>query len=309
VVLYGLDPAVVDQRLMNPSGDDVYALQYGNIQPENFNTIFSDPNTANPDYAGRAFSFFDPYSSYLWVRVDKVTNVKIRQAMAVALDRESILKNAGGDFAGTLGDGVIKPNLGSDYAPTGWATDLFGQAIPPGGDADFAKQLIAQSGEAAPTLTYDYSSSPVSDRSAAIIQSSLQAAGFTINLNPITSGYYGTVFDDKRAHEFGSSGWGPDWPNASTIIPPLFTPNGGFDLSRVSDPAWIAKVDTALSDTNRPDQATKWQDLNKEAMLQVYAIPTLFGLTQTIAGTQVGGLYRWAPYGSWDYAQVYAKSQ
>ena len=205
----------------------------------------SSPTRTPPhaDYAGRAFSFFDPYSSYLWVRVDKVQNVKIRQAMAVALDRASILKNAGGDFAGVLGDGVIKPNLGSDYAPTGWATDLFGQAVPAGGDAEFAKQLISQSGEAAPTLTYDYSSSPVSDKSAAIIQSSLQAAGFTINLNPITSGYYGTVFDDARANEFGSSGWGPDWPNASTIIPPLFTPNGGFDLSRVDDPAWVAKVD------------------------------------------------------------------
>ena len=44
-------------------------------------------------------------------------------------------------------------------------------------------------------------------------------------------------------------------------------------------------------------------------MQQVYAIPTIFGLTQTIAGTQVGGLYRWAPYGSWDYAQVYAMGQ
>ena len=44
--------------------------------------------TANPDYTGRAFSDYDPYARYYWVNVNKVKNVKIRQAMAVALDRD-----------------------------------------------------------------------------------------------------------------------------------------------------------------------------------------------------------------------------
>jgi peptide/nickel transport system substrate-binding protein len=304
-VQFGLDPTVVDQRLMQPSGDDVNALQYGAIQPQNLNTIFTDPQTTAPAYAGRAFSDFDPYSSYYWIRTDQVPNQKIREAMAVALDRDAIRKNAGGDFVGQLGDGLIKPNIGQDYAPTGWATDLFGQPIPPDGDTAFAQQLIAQSGEAAPTLTFDYRQGTVADQSAAIVQSSLQAAGFTINLNPITSGYYPYVENDATAHQFGTSGWGPDWPNASTVIPPLLTPNGGFDLSRVTDPAWIQQVQAALGDTNRTDQSTKWQALNKEAMQQVYVIPTVFGLTQTIAGNDIGNLYRWPPYGSWPYAQLY----
>ena len=56
----------------------------------------------------------------------------MRQAMAVALDRDAIRTAAGGDFDGDFADGVIKPNIGQDYAPTGCgATDLFGQAIPP----------------------------------------------------------------------------------------------------------------------------------------------------------------------------------
>lgn len=307
VVDLGLDPTVVDQRLMQPSGNDSFALQYGAIQPENLATIFSDAKTANAQYAGRAFSDYDPYARYYWVRADKVPNVKIRQAMAVALDRGALQTNIGGVFAGELADGVIKPNLGQDYAPTGWATDLFGQPIPPNGNLALAKQLIADSGVPAPTLTFDYSKSPVNDKSAAIVKSSLEAAGFKINLNPITSGYYGTVQDKSKQHEFGTAGWGADWPNASTVIPPLFATGGGFDLSRVQDQSFLDAIKVAQSDLNRADQATKWQALNKQAAQQAYIIPTVFGLNQTLAGDKVGNLYRWGPYGSWPYAEIYLK--
>ena len=191
---------------------------------------------------------------------------------------------------GDLADGVIKPNLGMDYAPTGWATNLFGAPVPAGGDATLAKKLITESGEAAPTLTFDYSKSPTADKNAAVVQSSLQAAGFTIKLNPITSGYYGTVQNAAKQNEFGTAGWGADWPNASTVIGPLFTPDGGFNLSRVSDTTWINKVKAAIADTNRTSQASKWQALNKEAVQNAWVIPTLFGLKQTIAGNSLGNL-------------------
>ena len=146
VVQIGLDPQVADGRLMQPTGDDQYALGYGNVQTQNFGTVFTDAHTAAPDFAGRAFSDYDPYVRYWWINVNKVKNEKIRQAMAVALDRDSIRAAAGGDFYGDLGDGLIKPNIGADYAETGWATDLFGQAVPASGDTELAKKLIADFG-------------------------------------------------------------------------------------------------------------------------------------------------------------------
>ena len=312
---FGIDPKVMDQRLMSSEGDDAYAIQYGNIQPENLATVFTDANTTAPDYAGRAFSDYDPYARYYFIDVNKVPNVKIRQAMAVALDRAAIRTNAGGAFAGDLGDGVIKPNLGDQYAPTGMWTGLLGQAVPDNGDPAYAQQLIAESGEAAPTLKWDYPQTPTRDKEAAIVVDSLGKAGFNVTANPIEPGqYYSIVFDDQKASEFGWAGWGPDWPNASTIIPPLFTDTGGWNLSRVdqnnagtNDPTWNDKVSAALSELDHATQAKDWQDLNTEAMQNVYAIPTTFGLTQTIGGTKVGGLYQWAPYGSWPYAQLYVK--
>jgi peptide/nickel transport system substrate-binding protein len=303
---FGIDPKVMDQRLMQSTGDDATAIQYGNVQPENLATIFTDPKTTAPQFAGRATSDYDPYSLYIFVNVQKVPNVKIRQAMAVALDRQALRLNAGGAFAGDLADGVIKPNIGQDYAPTGMWTDMFGQAVPDNGDPELAKKLIQDSGEAAPTLQYDYPQTPTNDKSAAIVKDSLEKAGFTVKPNPIEPGvYYSVVFDPKKAGEFGSGGWGADWPNASTVIPPLFTQKGGWDLSEVDDPDFNAQVEDAQTELDRAAQAKKWQDLNKLAMQNVYVIPTRFGLTQTIAGDKVQPTYQWPAYGSWPYAEMY----
>ncbi len=302
---FGIDPKVMDQRIMKSAGEDAYAIQYGNIEPENLGVIFSDAETPTPEFAGRAVSGFDPYSRYYWINVNKVPNVKIRQAMAVALDREAIRLNIGGAFAGEIADGVIKPNIGADYAPTGFWTDFFGKAIPNTGDPELAKQLIAESGEAAPTLVFNFADTPVNQKTAAIVIASLGKAGIKVTPAPLESGkYYSVVFDPEKSGDFGTGGWGADWPNASTVIPPLFTQKGGWDLSQVDDKAFNAKVDAALTELDRATQATLWQALNKEASENVYVIPTFFGLSQTIAGTKVGPVYRWAAYGSWPYGEM-----
>ena len=70
-----------------PSGEDVYALSREDVQPENLPTVFSDPLTVAPAFEGKAAAQFDPYTSYYWIDVKKVSNVKHRQAISVAMDR------------------------------------------------------------------------------------------------------------------------------------------------------------------------------------------------------------------------------
>ena len=138
---------------------------------------------------------------------------------------------------------------------------------------------------------------------------SLGKAGFTVTPNPIEPGqYYSVVFDPQKGHEFGTGGWGADWPNASTVIPPLFTQKGGWDLSQLDDAAFNQKVEAAQVELDRAKQSADWQDLNKEAAQNMFVIPTFFGLSQTLAGTKVGPIYRWPAYGSWPYGVMYVKS-
>ena len=72
-------------------------------------------------------------------------------------------------------------------------------------------------------------------------------------------------------------------------------------------PDWTAQVNDALTTTDRAAQALKWQTLNKEAVEQAWIIPLFFSLSQNMAGTEVGGAYRWTPYASWPYAQLYVE--
>lgn len=303
---FGIDPKVLDQRIMQSSGNDAFAVQYGNIQPENLGIVFVDNETATPQYEGRAISGFDPYSRYYWVDNVKVPNVKIRQAMAVALDREAIRLNIGGAFAGGFGDGLIKPNIGGDYAPTGIWETFFGKKVADSGDPELAKSLIAESGEAAPDLVFNFADTPVNQQTAAIVIESLGKAGFNVTPAPLPPGqYYSIVFDPEQSGHFGTAGWGADWPNASTVLPPLLTDAGGWNLSRTNDETVNAAVEAGLTELDRAAQMKIWQDLNKYQTEQMMNIPTFFGLSQTIGGTKVGPLYRWAAYGSWPYGELY----
>jgi peptide/nickel transport system substrate-binding protein len=210
---------------------------------------------------------------------------------------------------------VVKPNLPSAYAPSGLWDSLLGQKIPDNGDPAYAKTLIQQSGEPMKTVQFDYPQTPTNDRAAAAVVSSLGKAGIKVKPNPIEAGqFYGIVFDPAKAGDLIAAGWGPDWPNGSTVIPPLFTPSGGFDLSQVNDKAFNQKVQEALANTDLASQGEQWKALNKEAMSQVWVIPTRFGREQRLSGSKVksasgnnGQIYLWAPYGSWPYGDMYVE--
>lgn len=311
VVKFGLDQSVIDQRMIRDSGADQQTYMRESLLAADLPTVFNDPR-----YAERRVKNFSPYVIYRCINVEKVPILKQRQAIAVALDRKQLQTIAGGTYAGDIADGVIKPNLALDYAPSGIWDGLLGKSIPDSGDPEYAKQLIKESGKPMPTITYSYSQNPDADKGAAAIKASLEKAGIKTKLNPIeASAYYTTVFNKNRATELMNNGWGPDWPNASTVIPPLFTMKGGWDVSRVDDKAFNARVDAALSETDRAKQSQLWKDLNKEAMKQAWVVPTLFENDQRLAGSKVhsasgknGQLYIGGSAGNWPYVDMYVTS-
>jgi len=294
---FGLDPAVIDQRLISGAAADQATIALL-LQPASLPIVFNDPK-----FASRRTNEFDPYTRYFAINQKKVPDLKTRQAIAVALDREALRTNAGGAFAGDYADGAIKPNIGVDYAPTGMWDGLLGKTIPATGDPEYAKQLL---GGKTLTITFDYPNTPTNAKAAGIIAASEAKAGITVKPNPIEAGqYYGVVFDPAKAHELINAGWGADWPNASTVIPELFTPSGGFNLSQADDKAFNEASDAAKVELDRAKQATMWQDLNKKASEQVFIVPTRFGRDQRLPGAKIGNAYLWPAYGSWPYGDMY----
>jgi len=303
VVQFSLDPSAIDQRLIADAGDDQTAVTMAGLTPESLAVVFAG---GDPRFTDRSVDGFDPYVRYYTINTTKVPNKLHRQAILVALNRGELLTIAGGDFAGTIGDGVIKPNLATDYAESGMWTDMFGGEVPDAGNVELAKQLIADSGEPMPVITFDYPQTPTNDKAGASVQASLAAAGIELRLNPIESGqYYGVVLDREQQNELNSAGWGPDWQNASTVIPELFGANGGFNMSQVDDAEFEARVQTALGTVDRTAQADQWKELNKYAMEQGWAVPTRFGKVQYLWGSKVGNAFLWDAYGSLPFGELY----
>ena len=296
--------SVITERLMADSGADASALSPDPVDSAKLAVVFKDAK-----YEKRRFNEFDPYVRYYAINTKKVPNVKHRQAILACLDRDALRKIAGGEYAGDYADGVVKPNIGQDYAPTGLWDSLLGDKVDATGNVELGKKLIAEAGAAFPNpLVFDYGKTEQTDKAAAAVVASLARCGITVKPNGLeVGGYYGVVLDPAKQGGMSAGGWAPDWLNASTVIPELFTPSGGFNLSQYDDKAFNDAVDKAKAITDRAEQAKAWQELNKQASQLALTVPTRFGLEQRLTGSKIGNAYIWGPYGSWPYALLSAQ--
>jgi len=101
---FGLDEAVIDERMLADSGDDKNAIVYGGILPENLQTVFGDDTLKD-----RRTDGFDGFVSYTMFNVESVSCVEVRQAVWLALDREALRTAAGGPFTGEFAKSFVAP--------------------------------------------------------------------------------------------------------------------------------------------------------------------------------------------------------
>jgi len=307
---FELDPMVIDQRLIASAGKDATAIGYEPIQRADLPTVFTDPGHPRPPFIGRAVSGFDPYARYWWINVLRVRDVNIRRAMWVALDRAGLRNAMGAAFGGDYADGVINPAIGQDYAATGLLDGtldwLHGHRIPDTGDPAFAKELINQATNKTLRLNLLIDQyRPSTDEAALVVKASLERAGFSIAI-AIGGAYYSPSLLPEN-NDIGLGAWSADWPNASTVLPPLFATDGAWNLSQLHDPAVDAKIEAARREPERTMQASMWHSLDKDVVENMYVLPMLFTSSQSLAGSGVGGAYRWPAYSSWPFGAMFVK--
>jgi peptide/nickel transport system substrate-binding protein len=211
--------------------------------------------------------------------------------------------------------------MGLDYAKTGFASD--DPDWKPEGNVEKAQSLMDQAKTDCPDvyaratdpkqgITYDTRDTEVAKKAAAIWIAALKRVGITIKFNFIEAGkYYAVVLDATKQGDMSAAGWAPDWANASTVVPELFTAEGGFPMSQNwDDPAYAAFKDRVVKNLSEPDrkkQGAEWAALNKYAMEQMWVIPGVFSKTQEIWGSGIGGAFFWEPQGSLSFGDLYTK--
>jgi peptide/nickel transport system substrate-binding protein len=298
---FSVPKRVITQRLMNSTGKFANAISPDSISTNKIDQVFS-----GAQFSQRRFNELNPYFSFFAINTKKVPNLKHRQAILAGINRDALRTLAGGPYVVDYADGFLKPNIGQDYAQTGLWDGILGDKIPPTGNVDLAKRLIKESGAKFPNpLVFDYSKNPTNDKVAASIMASLARVGIRVKPHGVeTNAYLNFLLNPARQGGMSAASWNTDWQNASSVIPDLLTPTGGFALSQYSNASWVAKVADARAMTDRGEQAKAWQSLNKEAVRLALACPNQFGLEQRLAGSKVQGAFIWAPYSSWPYATL-----
>ena len=137
--IFAQPAALITERLMADAGNDQMTISPESIDSAKLAVVFADAK-----YEKRRFNELDPYVRYFAINTVKVPNVKHRQAILAAVNRAELRTIAGGEYAGDYADGVVKPNIGVDYAPTGLWDGLLGEAIPAEGNPELAIKLIAE---------------------------------------------------------------------------------------------------------------------------------------------------------------------
>jgi len=342
------DPNVLDNAFIGDTSSS--SLYLGALQVANRGRVWSSAGTpVNDSFNGRVYNAYDPYVSYVAFNLKQFNCLPLRKAMLYALDRKALLDLSGGPgLAGDYGDGAVKPSMGADYAPvkfdssfgdfsgatTGSATVTTDPktkktttTIDPGAGSFKAAYTWMQTAKAdksaeckaavakatsASGLTYERSRETASARLAvAVWKSSLGKIGINFTPRYNATGYYPRVLSTSWDADFGGAGWGPDWANASTVLPELFGKDGGFNVNKTwydkKYSSFASLLKSANGTTDRATQSSFWIKMNQFAMDQAWIIPTFFTKTQRIWGSNIGGNYQWAPYGSYAYNDIYLK--
>jgi peptide/nickel transport system substrate-binding protein len=201
-----------------------------------------------------------------------ISNVKVRQAINYALDKESLRRTRGGPLAGSITSQIL-PSTQFGYEKY----DLYPSPNSQG-DVAKAKQLLTDAGYPnGLTLNYVGSSTGYGPAFTTAVQASLARVGIKLNIKTFQgfSIYYDSLlFPAKRVeHQIGDAEWCPDYPGdgARSWFLPLFysksiLPAANNNMAEYSNPEVDAMIDTALSELDNTKRAQDWAALDKRIM-------------------------------------------
>ena len=315
VVRFGLAEDVRDQIILDNQIPNTINLD--GLLPANNQAFFNDATKK-----AQRMNVYDPYVTYAAFNVSKghMDCLAIRKAFFFAINTQALIDLSGGRvYYGDPGDNVIKPVLGVDYAKT--TGNIHDSNWKITGNPDYAKSLVESAKASCPDaykkatvdgIVYDIPNTATNQKASVLINDAMKAAGMVVKFNFIPSGqYYSTVMNPAKQGDVSRAGWGADWANASTVIPELFTTEGGFNLSQnANDPAYAAfkkLSDSGKYETNRAKQAAIWKKAAQYVMDQYWISRPIFSKQQFSWGSAVGGVGYWEPQGTFLFGSLYVK--
>ena len=255
VFTQGLENEIIADRLVKDSGDDKYAITDRNIPPSKFATV--------KPAESRTTNVTSPYVFYLVPNVKNMPNVKVRQALATATDKEAYIAAEGGSKASEPAVSIINPSM------EGYAENPAFKDLPAAGDPEAAKKLLEESGVKTPVkLKVTYQKSPIMDKAFRALKEGWDKAGFDTQLNPLADTYYDVINKPSNDSDVFQGGWGADYPSLATVLPLLFdggqlsAANVGNNYGRYDNPEVNKAFEDALTIEDPKEAAAAYQKVD-----------------------------------------------
>jgi peptide/nickel transport system substrate-binding protein len=222
-----------------------------------------------------------PFNDYLQPNFKTLTNPLVRQALSIATDRTGYIAAEGGPTVAAPAHGLVNPSLGEQG---GYKAFNAFPGVPDTGDPAKAKALLQQAHVPIPyPIHYTYSGgTPTTDKQASILAAGWTKAGFKVTLEGLSDTYYDVIQTPANAQKYSVvwAGWGADWPNASTVIPPLLdsrvnisSASNGSDYGWYDSPATNAAIDAAYNEPDASKRNAMWAALDEQLAKEVAYIP------------------------------------
>ena len=286
----GIESQTAVQQVVNDDGQHRQAVTFDPAPPAMQQHVLSDDKLR-----ARSVDPFAQFVDYLAPNLHStlMANDTVRQAFALATNREGYVTALGGQGAAAASYTLVGPPL-----PGHRDTDVLGAG--PTGNTESATALLRDSGLTLPVkVRVAYRSTPIADKAMAALSNGWTEAGFDVELQPITKDYFTTISTPKEAarSDVFWANWAPSWPSAATMIRPLFDSrinlvgdSNGRDFGGFAD----EKVNTEISRlaTLRDDdaRASGWADLDAALAKRAVFIALAQHRALYIAGSGVTGL-------------------
>jgi peptide/nickel transport system substrate-binding protein len=277
------------KTLLADQGEAKNAMMFtGQVATTQLQKVVSDKNAMN----SRTIQGYAPYVWQLNFNMDRVKDKKLRDAIALALPASAVFKADGGAYGGEVANSLMSPTTpgyDENYDP-------FNRAKKPNGDIEAAKKLIKEGGFEGKKLVYAYGNTPTRQQQAVLIADALGKIGLDIQKKEIDAAtWYEQVGKVNNGLDLYMTGWGQDWPSASTVFPPVYDgtqiQDGASNYSHINDPHVNSEIARIQKITDTAEATKAWGELSTYITEKINpAAPIYYTKVFQIFGSNIGGI-------------------
>ncbi|GAA1352293.1 ABC transporter substrate-binding protein [Streptomyces beijiangensis] len=301
----GIAEPGLTNRLAADSGLDKFAVNLsGSSDPSKMQTL-----TTDAQYKARTVNEYQPYVEVMNINTKRIKDPKIRQALMYAFPMKQVQQAFGGGAQGELGTTLLSPTV------AGWKKfDPFNKLTNTTGDIEKAKGLLKEAGVTGKyKISYAYANTPRWQAVSLTVKNALDKAGFDVQRKAIDpTSYYTVVGKVATPYDIYRTGWGADWPSASTVVPPTMDgrnlADGTNNYSFLNDEHVNTEIDRIQAITDITKQNDEWRTLSEYVLkTDTSQIPFIFDKYFNLYGSGLGGVTYNQVYGTVNPNTVFVK--